>query len=235
MKEYQRVQQAQRDTWAHDYERWFARNKGTLFDELERGLFVQFVQGTGARLVGDVGCGTGRITESIAAHVGRVAGLDYSHQSLRLLAQKQVENAFTVVANVSASWPFPAGTFDLLLSCQVFQALQGPEVLEALREARRTTSPGGRFALSVYNLSYWRYRGIVELGESGGTRLFSSAYIKYIAKKTGWRVDRISYYRALPLRIFRRRPWLVADRLLSAIPGLRRTACAYLFVVLERD
>lgn len=96
--------------------------------------------------VGDLGCGTGQLTESIAPFVERVIAVDDSSAMLgaarrRLASMSNVE----VKSGRLESLPIEDGSLDAAL---LFLALHYvPEPGQAIAEARRTLKPGGRLLI----------------------------------------------------------------------------------------
>lgn len=94
----------------------------------------------------DVGCGPGTITADFAALVpeGQVTGLEYApdvlQQARETAAGRGVKNIQFVVGDVHAL-DFPDDTFDVVHVHQLLQHVPNP--VQALREMRRVTKPGG--------------------------------------------------------------------------------------------
>ncbi len=97
-------------------------------------------------IVGDLGCGTGQLTESIAPFVERVIAVDDSSAMLgaarrRLASMSNVE----VKSGRLESLPIEDGSLDAALLFLVLHYVPEPE--EAVAEARRTLKPGGRLLI----------------------------------------------------------------------------------------
>lgn len=95
----------------------------------------------------DVGAGPGTITVDFAQHVAQVTateiGKDELALSQRLAAQIAVQNIEFAVEDVHAL-SFADDTFDIVHTHQVLQHVADP--VQALREMRRVTKPGGLVA-----------------------------------------------------------------------------------------
>src|SRR5215212_4332252 len=96
--------------------------------------------------VGDLGCGTGQLTESIAPFVDRVIAVDDSSAMLgaarrRLASMNNVE----VKSGRLESLPVEDGSLDAALLFLVLHYVPEPEA--AIAEARRTLKPGGRLLI----------------------------------------------------------------------------------------
>ncbi|KAH8119304.1 UbiE family methyltransferase [Phellopilus nigrolimitatus] len=98
----------------------------------------------------DVGCGPGTITIDLAKLVpkGQVVGLepasDVLNQARANAAEHGVDNVKFEVGNVQAL-AYPDNTFDVVHAHQVLQYVGDP--VQALREMRRVTKPGGIVAV----------------------------------------------------------------------------------------
>jgi ubiquinone/menaquinone biosynthesis C-methylase UbiE len=236
MKNYQKTEREKRDNGALTYDKWLRSNKGPLFDVYERELFVKLVKERAPYSVIDVGSGTGRMTEALAPLAKRVVGLDFSSQSLKVLLSRNIDNCSALCAS-GASLPVKNESFDLAVSCQVLPLMQLEELLMTLEEIRRILKRNGVFIFSAYNYDYWRYHGIIDMGEIGGSyrKHFSPGYVHHLARKSNFGVKQLGYYKSLPLRLFRRKGWIAADRIICATPYVRRIASAYLVSVLEKE
>jgi ArsR family transcriptional regulator len=96
--------------------------------------------------VGDLGCGTGQLTESIAPFVSRVIAVDDSSAMLaaarrRLASMSNVE----VKSGRLESLPIEDGSLDAALLFLVLHYVPEPEA--AVAEARRALKPGGRLLI----------------------------------------------------------------------------------------
>ncbi|GES28956.1 class I SAM-dependent methyltransferase [Streptomyces angustmyceticus] len=108
----------------------------------------------------DVGCGPGTITADLAALVpdGQVTGLEHAPDVLRqaraTAADRGLTNFRFAVGDVHAL-DFPDDTFCVVHAHQVLQHVGDP--VQALREMRRVTRPGGLVAVrdSDYSAMTW--------------------------------------------------------------------------------
>ncbi|AGL15341.1 class I SAM-dependent methyltransferase [Actinoplanes sp. N902-109] len=104
---------------------------------------------SGASLL-DVGCGPGTITADLATHItpGRVTALERTAEALDLaraeIARRGLTTVDFAVGDVHAL-DFPDDTFDVVHAHQVLQHIGDP--VQALREMRRVTRPGGIVAV----------------------------------------------------------------------------------------
>ena len=105
----------------------------------------------GARLVLDMGCGTGLLAEWLAERGGpapRMVGLDQSHEML-LRARRR---GLSVVEGDVDRLPFRAAAFDAAVAFTSIGIDQGPRD-RAIAEAARVLRPGGLFVLTVLRVT----------------------------------------------------------------------------------
>ncbi|WP_328535848.1 class I SAM-dependent methyltransferase [Streptomyces sp. NBC_00344] len=108
----------------------------------------------------DIGCGPGTITADLAALVpeGRVTGVDMApgivEQARALAAERSLANTDFAVADIHAL-DYPDASFCVVHAHQVLQHVGDP--VQALREMRRVTKPGGIIAVrdSDYGAFTW--------------------------------------------------------------------------------
>jgi SAM-dependent methyltransferase len=94
------------------------------------------------------GCGVGAYLAHLLPHARAVVGLDIEVARVREARQR----AEQVLAAAGEQLPFPAGSFDLVLSHEVLEHVQDDAA--AVREMVRVLKPGGRLALFVPNRGY---------------------------------------------------------------------------------
>ena len=124
---------------------------------------------TSGSTVLDVGCGPGTITADLATRItpGRLTALEMTEPALDLaraeIARRHLTNVDFAVGDVHAL-DFPDDTFDVVHAHQVLQHVGDP--VQALREMRRVTRPGGVVAVrdSDYAAFTW-FPEIPELDE----------------------------------------------------------------------
>jgi SAM-dependent methyltransferase len=100
----------------------------------------------GTRLL-DVGCGAGRALRLAADRGADVSGLDAA-PGLLAYARRRVPGA-TIIEGELQRLPFPDDSFDVVTGFNSFQYAADP--VEALREAKRVTAPGGRVLALVWS------------------------------------------------------------------------------------
>jgi 2-polyprenyl-3-methyl-5-hydroxy-6-metoxy-1,4-benzoquinol methylase len=110
-------------------------------------VFDEFLPGKcRAKLVLDAGCGTGWFSARASEDGARVISLDVG---VGLLAQTARKCDSSGVAASVCDLPFPAGTFDVVISSEVIE--HTPDPARAVREMSRVLRPGGWLALTVPN------------------------------------------------------------------------------------
>jgi ubiquinone/menaquinone biosynthesis C-methylase UbiE len=95
----------------------------------------------------DVGCGTGFLALELAARGHRVTGVDLAPAMLDLARNKAAAQGLAVHFQEAdaENLPFPAGSFDLVVSRHVLWTLPRPEA--AIDDWMRALRPGGRLAI----------------------------------------------------------------------------------------
>jgi SAM-dependent methyltransferase len=101
-----------------------------------------------AQAILDVGCGAGLAAQMFAKKGANVAGVDASSAFLDI-ARKRTPAADFRVAEMEAL-PFPDEAFDAVTGFNAFQYAAAP--VNALREARRVTRPGGAIVIATWGL-----------------------------------------------------------------------------------
>jgi len=107
----------------------------------------------------ELGCGYGRVLESLATVAGRVVGIDTSLDSLHLAARcAGAGGPITLVAMDAVRLAFPPRSFDVVCCVQNGLSAFHVDQLELLRSAVRVTRSGGRVLLSSYADEFWQGR-----------------------------------------------------------------------------
>ena len=145
-----RAKRAERaaDYFARNAEEWDRiRSLHVTDDEVEAALSEALGRRRFDTLL-DVGTGTGRMLEVLAARCERAVGIDSSREMLAVarakLDEAKVANALVRLGSVY-HLPVERGGFDLVLIHQVLHYLDDPA--RAVREAATALSPGGRLAI----------------------------------------------------------------------------------------
>ena len=108
-------------------------------------------EAAGERIKGRVfvdGCGVGMYLSHLEADARQAVGLDIELER----TQEARQIASQVVCGAGERLPFPANSFELILSHEVLEHVQDDQ--EAIREIVRTLAPGGRLVIFVPNRGY---------------------------------------------------------------------------------
>ncbi|MFT3863669.1 MAG: methyltransferase domain-containing protein [Solirubrobacterales bacterium] len=127
------------------YDRWAATYEGTVEDAMDLALLERLdVDWGSVGAAADLGCGTGRTGEWLAAHgVGEIDGVDLSPKMLDAARARGVYRSLGE-AEVGATG-LDAGAYDLVVSCLVDEHLA--DLRPLYEEAVRLLAPAGRFVL----------------------------------------------------------------------------------------
>lgn len=113
-------------------------------------------------LVAELGCGTGQLTVQYAPLVQAVAAIDFSVESLKLLAAKVPPSLRDRVILIQADVcnpPLRLNTFTKAVTSQVWEHLPSPTSRQqATTMVSKLLAPGGLFVCTVYNWSRQKQR-----------------------------------------------------------------------------
>ena len=113
----------------------------------------------------DVGCGSGIYLALIARWSQKVAGVEFSKESVRrcraVINEKGLENSVYVLRGDALSLPFHDCSFDFILCTEVLEHLANP--LKGAQEIHRVLKIGGRALISMPNLlsAFWLFNRTV--------------------------------------------------------------------------
>lgn len=127
----------------------------------------------------DLGCGTGLFGERIAAHTGRLVGVDISSAMLEQARAKGVYDELYDADILGYLAECPSDSFDVVSAVDVFIYVGALE--EIVRTSRRILRPGGLMAFTVEADA----GGAYSLGQSGRYR-HSWAYLEALRKAHGF-------------------------------------------------
>src|SRR5438046_4409813 len=127
---------------AKDYDRKWSFYVDSTTRETLRRLRLK-----GNERVLDIGCGTGELLARLAAKYpsARLAGLDPVPQMLEVAKEKLRPDVDLRVGWANAL-PWPGGSFDLVVSCNMFHYITHP--VEAVGEMERVLRPGGSIVIT---------------------------------------------------------------------------------------
>lgn len=101
----------------------------------------------------ELGCGTGRYSARLSREASQFIGVDFSINSLAVLAKSLPSGGSTGLVRADATrFKTVTGHFDLVLSAQLLQHLPSPEKREDLyRNVARQLCSGGAFVCNAYH------------------------------------------------------------------------------------
>ena len=172
---------------------------------------------TGPGRLLEIGCGLGAFLSRARERGWRAQGIELSPWAA---AQARLASQTPVVIAQAEALPFPSGAFDAVVSHHVFEHLADP--IQGLRECHRICRSGGRLLLILpnelrhlfvrwavrdqqglpvghsllANLRRWlAYQTAPPVRESSHLFFFHPQVLRRAAKKTGWRVLRLTTFR----------------------------------------
>lgn len=201
----------------------------------EYDLIVRRIRADAPRRVLDWGCGYGQVSDLLWRAGLDVTSFDYAPDAEPGI--RPLERYPHLQAHFSDDprhLPFGDASFDAVLSCGVLEHVQDPDA--SLEEIRRVLEPGG--TLYVYKLpnraSYLeaiaRRAGLYYHGLLEHDRLYDPRSARELLARHGFTVKQIRRTNMLPLTLTSplaaraATPIWVANRALSAVPGLNRVA-----------
>lgn len=137
--------------WAMSYDRQFSHNRWSGPERTAESVQAVFnLEADGLKIL-DVGIGTGMVSEEFR-HINfdaHITGIDISSEMLEEARLKQAAHELIQHDFQKAGLPFDDESFDVVVSCGVFELLRRPD--KVIREMGRVIRPSGAFALTVYS------------------------------------------------------------------------------------
>lgn len=124
----------------------FKQSRGRELPERLGNFFERLVVRPEDRAL-EIGCGRGEVCNALAPHVRSVIGIDYSSDAVRLCRQTYNGDSgnLTFMVADAKKLPFPAASFDLVVSTEVLKHLHQWELTEIVKEVTRVLDVDGRF------------------------------------------------------------------------------------------
>ncbi len=130
------------DRWSSHYDTDHNRTR-----DLDAQIFRTHGPSVRGRAVLELGCGTGKNTELLAATCREVTALDISAGMLAIARERiTASHVQFVEQDISAPWPVPSATIDLVVSNLVLEHVQ--DLRPVYAEAARVLRKGGKLYLS---------------------------------------------------------------------------------------
>ncbi len=158
------------DRWAPNYDIIFT----TIFYQAVHKRLLEYVELPENPQVLDLGCGTGRLLNRLAATFPTLCGtgVDLSQEMLRQARKtKKYRKQLIFVGGNAESLPFVEGQFDAVFNTISFLHYPNPD--RVFSEVSRVLNSNGRFYLvdytkadGIFSLNYFRYFG-------GGIKFYS--------------------------------------------------------------
>jgi len=171
---------------------WFVGRRALI------GRLLRKYLGDKAKLVLDLGCGTGMMVDVLMRQGYQVLGLDLRPEGLYAI-HKTLPRSWLLQAEAT-QLPLAENVFDVLLLLDVLEHVND-QVL--LREVHRVLRPGGLAMVTVPAMPWlWSSRDEA----AGHLRRYTRRQLKSVLEKTGLRVEETLYYQCLffPLILFTR-------------------------------
>jgi len=181
------------DRLAASYDRRWARYTAATIRETLARLALR----PGERLL-DLGCGTGALLHALAVRgvPNRLSGVDLS-PAMVALARARLPAAVRLLAADAAALPFPAGSFDVVVSSSSFHFWPRPD--RVLAELRRVLAAGGRLAITDWCgdfLACRLYDRVLRLLDPAHQKVLSAAACLELLHASGLADVRVVSYRA---------------------------------------
>ena len=180
------------DLYSKEHEHWWHVGKRSIvYGLLNRSLPREGGKAArNGRMALDLGCGTGQNLEHLQRYA-TATGTDYFEEALKFCR----ERGHTMLARADAvDLPFADSTFEIMTALDVIEHLDDDYL--ALKEMLRVMKPGGILIVSVPSYKFlWTYWDDI----LGHRRRYTTAMLRDVAERAGFRVRKLSYSNALTL------------------------------------
>jgi ubiquinone/menaquinone biosynthesis C-methylase UbiE len=184
------------------YRGWRATSLGSITEDLERRLILQFAGALPGRSVLDIGCGDGGLTRALRQRgAGAVVGCDPDRRMIATAVAGAAahptapEAAIGYLVARAEALPFPDASFDLVTMVTVLAFIPQPQ--RAVREIARVLRPGGRLVVGdLGRWSTWAALRLIRarLGASmwQAARFRSAGELRALVEEAGLHVERVA-------------------------------------------
>lgn len=190
--------------------------------------------GNGPLNVLDAGCGTGRLMKLCQADGLNPMGLDFSGEALRF---SRVRGLRSLVQGSISEIPFRNDLFDVVVSLDVADCLEGAEMIHSLSEMGRVLKPRGALILNLpaYNSLRSQHDRAQHI-----LHRFNARELRLLLSEIGFQLDVCTYRNtflfpvAAVVRLLKRRPTTGQDMLrsdLRPLPYPLNTALKWILAV----
>lgn len=112
------------------------------------------------KIVLDIGCGAGILTNALAKEGHQVHGIDLSSSSLEIAAKYDSTKRVSYRQANAYSLPYSDQKFDVVCAMDVLEHVEDPSLL--ISEASRVLKPGGLFFFHTFNRNWLSYLIIIK-------------------------------------------------------------------------
>jgi ubiquinone/menaquinone biosynthesis C-methylase UbiE len=184
------------------YRGWRATSLGSITEDLQRRLILNFAGALPGRSVLDIGCGDGGLTRALRqGGAGTVVGCDPDRRMIDTAVAGDAarstapEGAIGYLVGRAEMLPFPDCSFDIVTIITVLAFI--PEPRRAVREIARVLRPGGRLVVGdLGKWSIWAALRLIRarLGASmwRAARFRSASELRTLVEEAGLRVEEVA-------------------------------------------
>ncbi len=190
------------DRWAPSYDHSILQRH--MFEPVHEAVLTAFsAAGSPPQDVLDIGCGTGRLLETVARRWGeaRLTGVDASEAMVAEARRKhEGDGRFAFKRGDASALPLEAGAFDAAFSTMSFH--HWGDQAAGIREVARVLRPGGLFVLADIDVPFLPllrlFRKWIDhpnlQGPEAIQRLLEEAGLSVVTRRRFWRILRAQLF-----------------------------------------